>query len=487
MVSVLRLGATACALLLAASCAAAAGTPARRYELSRTALALGEPLLLRLTRELGAAGTPLDALDLQPLARDFEILEHTLGRDDRQEHLALTLYPRRLGRIQLPALGQPGRAPVVTVSESSDTLAPVRLRVSVEPAEPLVRQPVALTLEACDDGTLRWQRPVLPAMEGLLLRPLHETEIITTRDGQRCTAHRWHWSLLPTAAGRTALQLPVLEAGKFGTRLRFAPPPFELKSAPLPGWLPPEAAVGEAVIEAEPLPAQAVRGQPLAWRLKVSGSYSSAALQSLLALQLRAAEGEAALTPYAPRVEPEPGLELLPQHRVTLYLLPSERGSFTVPALQLPWFDPASGRLQHARLAGATIEVIDPVRQRWLIGLAAAASLLALLPLARWLWRRHAWRLRRRRVMRALRSVQSTPQLIRVLAMFGATATPLQGPTLQSWRAHVEANFSSTGLSELVAALDRNCFGPASAADPAPLPDDLLRQARRWLASVRGR
>ena len=100
-------------------------------------------------------------------------------------------------------------------------------------------------LEACDDGMLLWKRPSLPSSEGLLLRPLGETEIITQRGGQRCTAHRWHWALLPTAAGQATVHLPVMEASKFGKRLRFAPPTLTVTAQALPAWLPTEAAVGQ--------------------------------------------------------------------------------------------------------------------------------------------------------------------------------------------------------------------------------------------------
>lgn len=475
------------------------------FEIDRQTLALGEPLRLSLTRAVDAADPPLGALDLRPLQRDFDILERTLGRDSRQENLVLTLYPRRTGRIELPTLGRPGRALSVTVTEGSDTVPRVHWKLSLDPAEPLVRQATTLTLEACDDGTLLWQRPQPPSAEGLLLRPLNETEIITQRDGQRCTAHRWHWSLMPTAAGALSLELPVLEATKFGRRLRFAPPALALQARALPQWLPAEAAVGQAEIVAEPVPAQAVLNQPLAWRLRVTGAYSAQALQSLLAMQLRQAGSPPGWAAYAPRIELQAATTLASQHLVTLYVLPQERGRLDLPDLQLPWYDPSSGQLMRMGLSGGHVEVVDPVRQRWLTGAAVLAGVIAGTLLLVWLSRASGWRLRRRRALKSLRQVRTVEALCRELQAFGVCPDDEPSPTLRAWQARMDAQFISSGLSDLLEALERDRYAdhpakrglPPSSETPvqegavmqaaASHHETLVHQARCWLLSVKPR
>lgn len=496
--------AAAVGLLLVLALTASAA-PARRsapYELDRQTLALGEPLQLSITRAIDAAGGSLEALDLSPLQRDFEILERTLGRDSQQERLTLMLYPRRLGRIELPTLGLPGRAPSVMVSEGSDTVPKVHWKTSLDPAEPLLRQASIFTLEACDDGTLLWKRPLLHSVEGLLLRPLNETEIITQRDGQRCTAHRWHWALLPTRTGPLTLALPVLEAGKFGQRLRFVPPALELTARPLPTWLPAEAAVGQPEIVAEPLPKQAVRDQPLAWRLRVSGSYSAQALQTLLDLQLRQGSAPAELAAYAPRVETLATMNAVPTHLVTLYLVPRARGVWTLPELLLPWYDPHSGRLLQARLPGPSIEVIDPVRQGWLAAAAVLAGLIAAVLLLFWLWTVAGWRLRRRRALKLLKRCGTQDALCQQLQAFSLQRDAAPAPTLRTWEKRMDAQLASSGLVELVTTLERHRFGrwPGLASSTnlpgatgqeealqASFPvamEALMQQACVWLASV---
>lgn len=473
-------------VLLALSLHGLAATKVRgaAYELDRDTLALGEPLQLRITRAVSASGASLETLDLGALQRDFEILERTLGRDSAQETLTLTLYARRAGRYTLPTLGLPGRAPRLTVTEGSDRLPRVPWRLSLDPPEPLLRQPTTFTLEACDDGTLLWKRPQLPSAEGLLLRPLNETEIITTRDGQRCTAHRWHWALLPTASGTLRLPLPVAEANKFGTRLRYAAPALEFSARPLPAWLPAEVAVGQPEFVAEPLPAQAVLDQPLAWRLRVSGAYSPQALQQLLAPQLRLADARLGLDRYAPQVEPQTTLALLPQQRVTLFLLPRARGSFELPALQLPWYDPASGQLMHARLTPPRLAVVDPLRQRWLWAAAALGAVLASAALLFGLWRLTRWRLRRWRARRCLQQAPDLAALQRVLQAFSLVPGLPPAPTLRDWQQRMAQQCRGPGLEDLVAALERARYGQA--LQPADL-QALRAQARGWLRGVRPR
>jgi len=477
--------------LLCAVCLPLPAAPRPRaapYELDRQTLALGEPLALHITRAVNEPCAPLETLDFAPLRRDFDVVERTFGRDDRQESLTLTLYPRHVGRIELPAFGRPGRGLSVLVTEGSDTVPKVYWKLSVDPAEPLVRQPTTFTLEACDDGTLLWKRPELPAVEGLMLRALHETEIVTQRDNKRCTAHRWHWVLLPTAAGPLSLNLPVMEAGKFGKRLRFVPPAFALQARALPGWLPVDAAVGPVEIVTEALPAQAVLDQPLAWRLRVTGAYSAQALQTLFELQLRQAGGATLGTAYAPRVETLASMNPAAEHRVTLYLLPRERGSLVLPALQLPWYDPARGQLMQAQLAGSRMEVADPVRQRWLVGAEILGGVIACAAMLAGIWKVMGWRWRRWRAVQGLSHAQTLEGLCQQLLAFSRRPGDAPAPTLRTWHTRMETQWVSTGLADLVTTLERQRFGSAAAPTSGDSGvGELVKRTCAWLRQVKPR
>ena len=452
-------------------------------------LALGEALTLTLTltRALTAPGPALTSLDLAPLAPDFEVLGQTSGSDGLREDLTLTLYPRRLGRVELPRFGQPGPPLVVTVIAGSAQVPQVHFKFGTDATALVMRHGTQLTLEACDDGDLQWQRPALPAGDGYALRELGETEIITTRDGQRCTAHRWHWAVLPTAPGVLRIALPTLKAAKFGTPLRYpAPlPPFEAEVAALPSWLPAEVAVGPVSIDpaADALPASAgsgVVGQPLPWRFTVRGDFSAPVLRELVHAQLAA---HPQWTAYPASVQPVPGADVTPRFDVTLFGLPAVRGTIVQPELRLPWFDTATRTLQQTRLPARWLPVADPARDRtvrglWLAGAAVATGVMAL-----WLSRVLAWRVRRWRFARAARQSVTPNDLHHAVLAFSLTQAP-PAPTLGVWWTRMVSQCHSQGLPPLVDTLARLRYGRPGGIDAVAL-SHAKSEVLNWLRTVK--
>lgn len=422
------------------------------YRLEPAKPVLGEPLTLTLTARPGT----LDKIDLAPLSRDFEIHARTLGSDGREETLVLTLYPLHPGRIVLPELGLRGRPPAVMVAEQSDATPRVRFRVETAPETYHVRQPLRLTIEACDDGSLMWQRPQLATQEGLHLRPLNEEQLDVERDGERCTAHRWHWAVQPTAAGASVLPLPMLEANKFGQRLRYAPPQAKLEALPVPNWLPSDAAVGRPEVSVSATPRQWVLERPLAWRIEVRGGYGAEALNNLLRLQLA---GLPQFSDYPPEVEEVRSDSGMPLHVIRLYAVFRERGENRLPDLILPWYDPASGSMQQLQLQGASLDIVDPARQRIMAWLSGLAVLMAALALGNLLWRMLAWRLRRHRALAALNRVTDLAGLVRQLCAFSLRPKAPPAATLGEWRQRMQQETETRGLDELVAGVGKARYG----------------------------
>lgn len=440
------------ALVFAAAIPPVVAAPVYRAEPTR--VALGEPIALTIT----ARPDKIEALDLAPLQKAFEIRDRSQGGDGRETTLSLTLYPLHTGRIVLPDLGLGMRAPVITVDEESGTVPKVRFRVEAVPNPFHVREAVRLTIEACDDGSLMWQRPQLPTQEGLLHRPLNEEQVEVERGGERCTAHRWHWALQATATGEAMLPLSMLEAGKFGARLRFPPPRVGLNVLPVPNWLPSDAAVGRAEISAAPLPAEWPVNRPLGWRVQVRGAYSVEALQNLLRLQLA---GLPQFSHYAPAIEPLADDSGVPRYELNVYAVFGERGKAVFPDLLLPWYDPASGRLQQASLKGASVDVVDPARQRLFVGFGVAAGVLLAGALGYLAWGLFAWRLRRRRALAELKRVTELSALVRQLCRFNLSGKPLPAPTLGEWLQHMQHEMRAPGLAETVAAIEAAHYGLA--------------------------
>ena len=220
-------------------------------------LALGEPLQLRLSARSTPASPRWNA-GSDALQRDFEIVERTLGRDSAQETLTLTLYARHAGRFTLPMLGRRRPRAAVTVTEGSDTVPRVQWKLSLDPPAPLLRQPTTFTLEACDDGTLLWKRPLLARRRGTAAAPAERD-----RDHHHARRPALHCtSLALGAAAHGQRRAPPAAAGAGGRQVRppsaLCPAGAGIARAAAAGLAAGQAAVGQPELVAEPLPAQAV-------------------------------------------------------------------------------------------------------------------------------------------------------------------------------------------------------------------------------------
>lgn len=443
-------------LLLAAGAAHAASLTA---QLDRTAVALGEPVSLTVQ----ARGLNLDALDLASLDATFEVFARTRSGGPDSETLVLTLYPRAVGALQIPPLHvERMRTPALPlkVSDGSATMPRVTARWTLDPAQPSVSQPTHLTLAICDDGSLQWKRPELPTHAGRIVRVLGDDEGEGQRAGEACTLHRFHWSLLATQGGAATLAVPMLDADRFGQRLRFPGPSLSFQAAPLPAWLPEHVPPVAPVVHADPLPGRWPVQRPLSWRFEVVGGYSAEGLKALLDMQLRESPGLGVYPPLIEAAAPDDPASPLSRYVVTLFLQPRASGPLNLPALRLPWYDVARGRLASTRVAGTTLTVFDP---RWQLVRRGTAVLAGVLLLAGLLWRirRMArWRLARRRGLRAIRAAQDVAALERAVRQFSLTGQPAAS-SLGEWQRRMRQETQACDVAAAVRELERHRFGQA--------------------------
>ena len=285
--------------LLACGVAHAAALTAR---LDKSTVALGEAVTLILR----SSETDLDKLDTAPLDGAFDVFSRTRSQDAEGDTLVLTLYPRKAGALSVPALSIEGRrstALPLTVTDGSATVPRVTAHWTLAPAEPRVNEPARLTLSICDDGSLQWQRPELPTHAGRIVRALGEDEGQGMQAGEPCTLHHYYWALLATQSTAATVAVPMLDASRFGERLRFPGAELSYRALALPAWLPAHVPPVAPQLNADPLPARWPLQRPLAWRIDVAGGYSEDDLQALLDLQLR---DSPALGVYPPLIETVP-------------------------------------------------------------------------------------------------------------------------------------------------------------------------------------
>jgi len=455
--------------LLAAGLANAASLTA---QLDRATLALGEPLTLTVE----AQGLDLGRLDLAPLEARFDVSGRTLSRGADSATLVLTLYPRAAGVVQIPPLQLDARrtaALALTVTDGSDSVPRVSANWSLEPPAPQVSQPARLTLSICDDGSLQWQRPVLPTHTGRIVRALGEEEDAAERDGEPCTLHRFHWAVLATRDGAAALEVALLDARRFGQRLRFPGATLSYSAAALPAWLPAHVPPVEPVLIADPLPARWPLQRPLSWRFEVSGGYSADGLKALLDLQLRESPALAVYPPLIETLVPDDRNSPLARHAVTLFLQPRASGELKLPALRLPWYDATRGQVASTVLAGRTLSVFDP---RWQLAGQVAGGLAGVLLLAGLVWqgrRMLRWRLARRRGLRAISEAKDAAGLARAVREFSLSGQP-GAPSLGAWQQRLQREAEACDVAVAVNQLQQQLFGQADFS-LATLQQDFVR------------
>ncbi|MEE4239532.1 MAG: hypothetical protein V2I51_22660, partial [Anderseniella sp.] len=290
---------------------------------------------------------------------------------------------------------------------------------------------------------------------------LGEEEGAGERAGQACTLHRFHWALLATREGVATLAMPMIDASRFGQRLRFPGPSLNFEAAALPAWLPAHVPPVAPLIQADPLPARWPLQRPLSWRFEVVGGYSADGLKALLDLQLRESP---ALGVYPPLIEAVAPVDLnspLSRYAVTLFLQPRASGEMRLPALNLPWYDPARGQVASQALPGRSIVVFDP---RWQRAGQVAGGLAVGLLLAALAWQMHRtirWRLARRRGLRAIRQARDLAELARAVRQFSLTGQAA-APSLGEWQRRLAQETGRCRVAELVQHLEQQFFGQAS-------------------------
>ena len=376
---------------------------------------LGEAVQLRIT---GPAN--LSELDITPLKQDFEVFSSATSSSSRQGReqtvLDVTLYPLHSGKLMLPGLvlGALHTRPLPIEIQPGD----VTVRAWLAPELPMEREPVTLHLEIHDDGSLNWARPTQLDAAHIALRPLRE-QIRDDSSG----VHDYRWTVLPLKSGSLGIAFGMLDAYKFGQRLRFALNPVSFRALPAPAYLPLHVPVGKPLIRTDMLPKQLIAGQPLAWNMDIDAPGLSAE-GALKLVQFDTPRGLHFYAPSATSIKSD-GRDKL---RLTLTFV-ADRHAQSFPALQLAYFDAQTQRIEAVTIPAASFSMRDPVREKTLAAAFAALSLLALGGLG---YKAYPW-LRRLSVKRAwlarLAAAQDPASLYRALTQ----ETPWHAATLEQW------------------------------------------------------
>ncbi|BBP05533.1 hypothetical protein TPL01_03080 [Sulfuriferula plumbiphila] len=461
MVKWLRWG---CFMLLALPAWASAALEAR---VDKSEIALGEPVTVTLRAEHAKAS--LDGLALDALQADFDIYSRSTatrtqtirGRQVTAQTMTLVLYPLHIGRVLFPALrfaGASSRPLALLVHASSSDVPRVQFKLTLDPARLLARQSARLELDIYDDGSLQWSPLRLQPPAAVHVRQLASAQHEETLNGTPVTVHRRAWAIMPLRAGSSVVNLPMLEALKFGNRLRYALPPLQFDTSPAPAYLPVYVPIGKIEVNSHLPTGALVLNRPVNWILTVRGTGLSA---EGLARLLPALTDNGTSHFYPAQIEQAGDANILLQTwRLTLPFQPLHAGNMRLPTLALPYFDPLSGRLESVVIQPPVMTVINPLWHK----LARFAEIAMLLAVLAWLayicWRQYRrWQVRRAS-LRRIETAANCSELSQALRDFDSGDGGLRAATLNQWlTAMTQRHEENAGLRQLVRQLQACCYG----------------------------
>lgn len=431
-------------------------------------LALGAALVVSIRAQ--DASATLDSLNLDTLKPDFDIYTHSSskqtevikGKTITSESATIILYPLHSGRLQLPTFqfdGKSSQPIAIKVLESGPDIPSVSFKPMLTPANPITRQVATLNLDIYDDGSLQWTPPKLAAPAGTYIRELAPSQWETTINGAVLTVHRLAWAIMPLNTGKVTLSFPILNAVKFGNRLRYAAPALQFETSSAPRYLPVNVPIGKLSLSAHLPQTQLILNRPANWQLIVRGSgISMEGLAKLLPTML----DSDTLHFYPPqlRLANESDKSLEQTIVVTLPFQPLQAGAIVLPAIALPYYNPATGEVESATLPPSNLTVINPL---WRTAAVWSAVLIALGSLATVTYYGVKFYRRRRTRQDSLHRIATATdaqQLIHALLAFDWGKGRIQASTLRMWLNRMPPHFPDhAALSKLINQLETVCYG----------------------------
>ncbi|MCC6303163.1 MAG: BatD family protein [Gammaproteobacteria bacterium] len=514
-----------CVLLIAAAGLARAAGASFTATVDRKELYQNEHVVLTLS--LADSDTRLRAegvspnIDLTLLTDQFELgvpradFRFNLAREQRRSTSDITveLFPRRSGRLTIPPFTVDGLS-----------TRPIALRVLPLPAaarpEVFARSGVGRRALHVGEQTLLYldlyyRADIKTAELGAALETdprqievhaLPNTERSERVDGLEYRVTRTAWAVSPQIEAPVAFFLPsIWIETRAGRQWRLPAQEQRLAVHGLPADLPADGLAARPQLSQTPFESAAA-GRILPWHITLRAAVGLNTLPERLPLAPATGAFKVYFDPPERRLEvgPDGGVDSVAEYAG--YLMPLAAGTFTAPALALPYFDAARGALGQAALPAETLRVAPgeppadapppPVAAppalaevpagaetsaapAWRI--AALALLCAwLLTLALW-WRRSTRTGGGRRGKTAPPPVAATRgQALkrRLLAALGDARTLEQG--LRRWE---HRHGADADLRAAVRMLQQWCYRPADAVDE----DAAHALVERAIAGMRGR
>ncbi len=351
--------------------------------LDRNPVSLNESFQLSFDVQGDQDGEP----DFSPLETFFDILNRSQssriqivnGNMTRSKQYELTLMAREPGNYTIPAIafGEDRSNPLALevgkeVVSSNEPGGPLFLETELTPRKTYVQAQLLYTVRLLRSVNLRsgsLSEPKLSGVEAMVEKLGEDHGYDTMRNGVRYTVVERRYAIYPQQSGTltlepTVFQGQILEGSRFAFNdvlksKRLSSERYQVTVLPVPAhaphpWLPSEEL---RLVEEWPQdPPRFTVGEPVTRTLTLMAKGLTAAQLPELATQL---PGGIKAYPDQPLLKDDTqqdGLTGIRQEKIAL--MPTRPGRFTLPAIEIPWWNITTGQQEIARIPARSIDVI---------------------------------------------------------------------------------------------------------------------------------
>jgi hypothetical protein len=355
------------------------------------------PLNESFTLVFSADETPDDDPDFRPLEQDFEVLGQSQsnqfsfsnGHSSRSIEWQVTVMAKKTGTLDIPPIAfgsdrsEPFQVTVIpasTARRSDAADAEILLEAEAEPKNPYVQAQVIYTVRVLSRTPFGEARLSSPQAADALIEKLDNNagvSDIVTRHGVRYKMTEIRYAIFPQKSGALRIEPLHLEAQvSSGGRSLFNPffnqatralkvssDAVELDVRPVPAefagkhWLPAENLELEDSWGRQP--PRTHSGEPITRTLTLKAQGATVGLLPELNPNASPPANDIKQYPDQPRLNEEKrrdGLSSLRQEKTALIV--SQPGTYRMPAVEIPWWNTRTDRLEVARLPERTLTVL---------------------------------------------------------------------------------------------------------------------------------
>ena len=352
--------------------------------LDRNPVPINESFTLTFT----ANESPDDDPDFSPLQANFEVLNQSQssqmsivnGRATRHISWQLQVMAKKTGTLDIPsiAFGQDASRPfAVTVTHGAVTgkqggEANILLEAEAEPKNPYVQAQVILTLRVLSRVAFNGDLGQPEVSDAVVEKLDEDREYVTLREGVQFKVNERRFVLFPQKSGRLTIPSVNLTAQVGGSSFgpfyrpstrqqRLHSDPIDLEVRPIPAqftgqhWLP--ATNVELTEQWQPASLKVPGGEPVTRTLMIKAEGAGVGqLPEMNSMDLPVADiRQYPDQPVSRESRTESGL--VSQREQKTALIATRGGRYTLPAMEMPWWNTVTDQMEVARLPAHELTV----------------------------------------------------------------------------------------------------------------------------------